>query len=233
MVLYASKKRPMVVGVTGSVGSGKSTVCRLLAGDKYPLWSADKAVESLYGEGNAGYEMIKRTFGLEFVDEDRGVVDKKKLFAHMNMDRDFREEVEKIIHPLVFEDMKDFISRNKTKNMVILEIPLLVEAGWDKSLEDSIFDVIVGVFCSDMVRIKRLQQLRGWSQVQISGVDRWQLPQKEKLKRCNIIIDNSSTIEDTRIKVANLRGLLRKIRKKRLLSRVYQFDKLGITSFLK
>ncbi len=223
----------MVVGVTGSVGSGKSTVCRLLAGDKYPLWSADKAVESLYGEGNAGYEMIKRTFGLEFVDEDRGVVDKKKLFAHMNMDRDFREEVEKIIHPLVFEDMKDFISRNKTKNMVILEIPLLVEAGWDKSLEDSIFDVIVGVFCSDMVRIKRLQQLRGWSQVQISGVDRWQLPQKEKLKRCNIIIDNSSTIEDTRIKVANLRGLLRKIRKKRLLSRVYQFDKLGITSFLK
>ncbi len=228
LLLYLSKKRPMVVGVTGGVGCGKSMVAKLLAKDNVPYWSADRAVESLYKRGNSGYEMIKRSFGLEFVDEERGVVNKKKLFMKMSQDKNFRQEVEHIIHPLVFEDMMEFISKNKTKNMVILEVPLLAEAGWDKAPNRSIFDIIVGVFCSDNIRIKRLENIRGWSKMQVLEVDKWQLPQKEKLKHCDIIIDNSYLLENTKAKVATLHKILRKIRLKRLLRRIGELDKSNI-----
>ncbi|GAB6162549.1 dephospho-CoA kinase [Desulfothermus naphthae] len=228
VLLYVSKKRPMVVGVTGGVGCGKSMVAKLLTKGGVPYWSADKAVETLYRKGNSGYEMIKRSFGLEFVDEQNGIVNKKKLFMNMSQDENFRTQVEQIIHPIVFEDMMEFISKNKTKNMVILEIPLLIEAGWHKDPGKRVFDLIVGVFCSNEIRIKRLEEIRGWNKTQVREVDKWQLPQKEKLRHCDIIIDNSSTLEKTHKKVAYLRRLLREIRVSKVKAKIFELEHLDI-----
>jgi len=230
ILLYLVNKRPMVIGITGNVGCGKSKVSELLSKGKYPLWSADRAVEKLYQKGESGWEMIKRTFGIEFLDEEKGCVDKKKLFTAMTLDEGFREEVIKIIHPLVFYEMKQFIEKNKTKRMVILEVPLLIESGWREGDKGSIFDVVVGVFCKSSVRFKRLKEIRGWDEDKIKAMDLWQLPMREKLSKCDIIIDNSFSLEKLNKKVAKLDEILRKFRLKKVINTIEELSKKQIIS---
>ncbi len=221
-LLYLGKKRPMVVGVTGSVGCGKSKVCELLSKGRYPLWSADVAVENLYKKGNAGYEMIKRTFGESFVNEKE--VNKKHLFMHMATDRNFREEVERIIHPLVYMELKSFLEKHKRDLMVIAEVPLLVEAGWKEDRTESIFDVVIGVFCENEVRFKRLEKIRGWTREQILNIDKWQMPQEQKLKQCHIIVDNSYSLDRLKHQITILQDILKDIRRKRLFKEIYRIN---------
>ncbi len=228
MLLYMSKKRPMVVGITGSVGSGKSKVSQLLSRGKYPMWSADRVVERLYQKGQSGFEMIKRAFGREFLDEKNGCVDKKKLFHAMKSDIGLRQEVMDIIHPLVLYDMREFIKTHSSKNMVVLEIPLLIEAGWNRGKVGPVFDVVVGVFCSDPIRRHRLKKIRKWDDVQIDGVDRWQLPQREKMIECDIIIDNSFSLNELKRKVDKLDRILRELRKKDLLKEMQELSHIEI-----
>lgn len=228
VLLYVLKKRPMVVAVTGGVGCGKSKVSELLAKGGYPLWSADKAVEELYKCGAAGFELIKLNFGDEYIDYERGCLNKRKLFETMSQDKYFRHEVEKIIHPLVYAHMMEFGQKNRTKNMIILEIPLLVEAGWTKEESRHVFDVIVGIFCAEKIRDKRLKEIRGWGIEQIKETVKWQVSQKQRLAECDIIIDNSGSLDELEGKVTSLKKILKRLRIKKLYNNLKELENLGV-----
>ncbi len=232
VILYISKKRPMCVAVTGGVGCGKSKVSELLSKGGYPLWSADQAVEELYKAGGAGFEHIRLNFGDKYIDPQKGCINKKKLFETMSQDQYFRQQVERIIHPLVFEHMVNFIEMNKSKNMVILEIPLLVEAGWTKENYRGMFDIIVGIFCAENVRNNRLKEIRGWNEEKIKQTIKWQASQRERVMVCDIIIDNSKSLDELQKKVATIKILLRKLRIKRLFKKLTKLRELGIIDWV-
>ncbi len=218
-VLLQLLSRPLVVGITGSVGAGKSNLSRGLCADRgCSLWDADAVVARLYRRGEAGWEMIRRTFGSDFLDQDRGEVDRKKLLASMRKHPPFYEQLLKVIHPLVEGELVDFLKKNQYKRLLVCEVPLLFEARWHGPAR--IFDVVVLVFCEDEERYQRLSVLRGWSKEQISWIDSWQLPQREKVRMADIIVDNSGDKASLEKKVSSLREILRSLRRKRLMQEI-------------
>ncbi len=221
--------RPMVVGITGNVGSGKSTVSKILSRiNRGVHWSADDVVARLYREGEPGWEMIRRTFGIEYVDEEKKEVDKTRLLVSMNREPGFREELMKIIHPLVEGELITFLSNHAHKRLVVCEVPLLFEAGWHRRRD--IFDIIVMVYCDRKERYRRLKEIRGWSQSQIQAIDSWQLPQEYKVRLADIILDNSGDRTEIEKKVHSLAGILKRIRRKKLkkeLVELFHIDKSG------
>ena len=113
-----------IIGITGSLASGKTTVSHLMAGKKHPLFNADKVVSNLYKKKKFVRLLIKQ-FKL---DKDKKIKDQIRIFLKKNKKNFF--QLEAIIHPLVRKEMKKFLKRkNKT---LFLEIPLLLESKLNK-----------------------------------------------------------------------------------------------------
>ena len=142
----------MIIGITGSIASGKSTVARLIAKKKYPLFSADKVVTDLYKNNNFINLLVKK-FKLDT---------KKKI------------KLESIIHPLVREKMKNFLKIQS--KVVILEIPLLIENKLNKY-----FDKIIFVDSKKETRLKRYLK-RNYDKKLFEILDKRQLPVVNKKK---------------------------------------------------
>ncbi len=207
--------RPLVVGITGNVGSGKSTVAKILGSSRGTVvWSADEAVDKLYKKGETGWEMIRRTFGRRYLDEEKEEIDRTRLLASMSKDPLFRKELMNIIHPLVEGELMEFLSLYGHKRLLVCEIPLLFETGWHKRRD--LFDIVLMVYCGNQERIRRLKELRGWSEEQICAIDSWQMTQEEKVRLADIILDNSGDKSDLACRVQTLRTILRGIKRKKL-----------------
>ena len=137
-----------IIGITGSIGSGKTTAAHLLAGKKYPLFSADKVVSNLYRKKNFKRILIKR-FKLN---NKKKIKDQIKLILEKDENNFYK--LESIIHPLVRKEMINFL---KKKNKIIfLEIPLLIENKLNKY-----FDKLIFIGATKKLRLKRYIKKRG------------------------------------------------------------------------
>jgi 23S rRNA pseudouridine1911/1915/1917 synthase len=212
VLLYLQKKTQQV-GITGSVGSGKSSLTRLVSGNKIPVWSADAAVAELYEPGADGWEMLRRSFGSRYLTEPGGPVDKTELFRAMQESDARRREILDLIHPLVEERLERFWERTRAAPAALAEVPLLVEAGWHAK---GLFDVVIGVHCPREHRWRWLQEHRGWTPDQIERMESWQLPEEEKMRGCNLVVPNTGTYEQLRDAARRLREVLAWLRRRRL-----------------
>lgn len=211
-LLYLNRIAQKVV-ITGTLGCGKSALTKQVAKGEIPVWSADKAVEDLYQPFQDGWEMLRRSFGDRYLLHPQGPVDKKKLFQEMQDVANLRQEIQDLIHPLVKSHMDCFLHRHKDKRLVLLEIPLLFETGWEKN-ED--FDLVVSVFCPQKSRWDRLEKQRGLTQEQIKKMESWQLREEDKLIRSDLIVDNSGDWQQLESKANRLAGILRYLRRKKV-----------------
>jgi len=189
-VLLRAERRPQRVGITGSAGCGKSALTSLLAGDNFPVWSADKAVAELYAPWADGWEMLRRSFGSRFVPDDSGPVDKKALFAAMQSSAADRKAILDLIHPLVEQSWKEFCKHHDQSRMILAEVPLLLEGGWK---EKGLVDVAVNVLCPDSVRRQRLAANRGWDPDMIEQMQAWQMPDAQKAVLAEINVSNAGS----------------------------------------
>lgn len=176
------------VGLTGVVGSGKSTVASAVAELGVPVFSADRVVAESYGRGGEGAAVLHHHFASRFASLDGGV-DKNLLREAMEDSPSLRREVERLIHPLVRRALADFRAR-QTAEVVLAEIPLLCEAGLASET-----DLVAVVFCPDFARNARLAG-RGWSPERIARVDSWQWSQDRKVRVAQLLIDNSGSLSD-------------------------------------
>ncbi len=171
------------IGVTGSLASGKTTVAKMFAGGNYPLFNADIAVRRIYKK-NTFKNKVYNKFKLK---NKKNI--KKKLKKIISKNKKSLKDLERIIHPLVRKEIRNFSKKNKGKKFIIFEIPLLIESRLMKN-----YDKIVFVNSKKSLRIKRFLK-RGKNQKLFNLLDKRQLPPAKKIKFCDIIISNNGSLK--------------------------------------
>ncbi len=207
LYLFRSPQRVIIVG---SPGSGKSEVLNVLGETGAKVWSADNEVARLYEQGGDGWDLLRKRFGDRFVPSKESDVDKGALFAAMVEDEYVRHEVEHLIHPLVQAGLEAFFAR-KDNRLLVAEVPLFFEAGMEVRLEH---DLCVGIFSPDRMRFDRLRE-RGWDRNVIEEMESWQWSQGDKIRECQMVVDNSGDIEGLKRSAHSLGKRLREQRQKR------------------
>lgn len=190
-----------VVGVTGSIGTGKSTFAESLTQNEGRYIDADQLAKSLMAPDREAYDAVVEEFGQEILDEDGGI-DSGALAKRVFQDSEELETLEDIIHPLVIDSISEQI-RDSGSEFYVIEAPLLFEAGVDE-----LCDWVITVTASpDRVR-ERLQD-REMSSKEIDRRRSRQLSQDEKAQRADEVVENNGTIEELRRKAQNILGLIR------------------------
>jgi len=188
----------ILIGLTGSIGMGKSTVAEMFRAHGAAVWDADSAVHRLYAKGGEGVELIGAAFPTAINDD---AVDRSKLAELVLGAPDALQRLESIIHPLVGEDRTRFINAAIEANaeMIVLDIPLLFE-----SSAESYFHTVIVVSASAETQRARVLARPGMSEEKFTVILKSQLPDEEKRKRADHIINTDQSLKETRGEVAEL-----------------------------
>ncbi len=183
----------IVLGLTGSIGMGKSTAGKMIADRGIPVISADEIVHDLYS--GRGAPLIEAAFPGTVVD---GTVDREKLSAAVVGDETAFKRLEAIIHPLVAEERKRFVERQRQagKPLVVLDIPLLYEGGGERHV-----DRVLVVSCSADLQRERVLKRPGMTEEKFQAILARQVPDAEKRARADYVVDTSGSFEETRAQV--------------------------------
>ena len=194
----------IIIGLTGMIASGKTTVSDMFTARSIPVHNADKVVHRLLGPHGAAIAKIKATFGAEIGDVEIGV-DRGKLGALVFADAAARTTLESILHPMVSDDRDRFLQvhRQAGTRFVVLDIPLLFETGGDEICDY----VIVTNAHADTIRQRALSRA-GMSADKLDGILQNQMPADEKIKRADVVLDTDILIDQTRAQLESwLNGL--------------------------
>jgi dephospho-CoA kinase len=188
-----------LIGLTGGVGSGKSTVAAMLRELGASVVDADEASHAVYEPGTPGFAAVVREFGDDYVHDGR--IDRKRLGELVFRDADARRRLNAIVHPLVRDWMaaRTVEAAGKGAEVVVQDVPLLFE----NRLGD-IFSSVVLVYVPEHVQIERLVHGRGFTPERAREVIAAQMPIEDKRRLAQHVIDNSGTLEKTREQVAKL-----------------------------
>jgi dephospho-CoA kinase len=191
-----------ILGLTGSVGSGKSTVSSMMRDLGYPVVCADELAREATAPGAPALDEIARTFGPSVL-RPTGELDRAALAKIVFQDSSARRTLEAIVHPRVRAREVEEIERLRPLHpLVVLDVPLLFEAG-----AQDLCDAVAVVTVPEDVRRQRLAA-RGMAPEDIARRLAAQMPQDEKARRADHEIDNSGTLEATR---AQVQALVRRI----------------------
>jgi dephospho-CoA kinase len=192
----------IVVGLTGSVGMGKSTSAGLFREAGVPVFDADAAVHDLY-RGEA-VQAVETAF--PGVTRD-GAIDRGALAERVLNDPMALKALESIVHPLVLARRRLFLDRAKADGVpiVVLDIPLLFETGGEASV-----DRVVVVSAPEAVQKARVMARPGMTEAKFSAIKAKQLDDAEKRRRADYVIDTSQSIEAARQQVEQVLAALRK-----------------------
>lgn len=187
-----------VIGITGGVGSGKSTILNVLRDEFHAqLLLTDNIAKELMMPGTDVYKRLVAELGEDVLDEE-GLFDKKKLADLLFGSREINQTVNSIVHPAVHEECKKRIAASK-KQFVIVESALLIDAGFT-----DLCDEVWYVYASTQERVKRLYEQRGYSEVKSYGIIYNQLSHEEFLRNSNRLIDNGLSREYARHQVRTI-----------------------------
>jgi len=190
----------IVLGLTGSIGMGKSTTAKMFADEGVPVHDADATVHALYAGRSA--PLIEKAFPGTVID---GVVDRAELGKQVVGNPDAMKRLEAIVHPLVREEEIAFLEKNRSENrpLVVLDIPLLYETGGDKRV-----DRVVVVTAPAAVQRQRVMGRPGMTEERFEALLARQTPDAEKRRRADFLVDTSLGMEAARAKVGNIVAVL-------------------------
>ncbi|WP_424933988.1 dephospho-CoA kinase [Amaricoccus macauensis] len=197
-----SVSRPYKLGLTGSIGMGKSTTTRMFAEEGVPVWDADAAVHRLYDRGGAGVAPIARIVPGAIAD---GLVDRGNLKHEIAAKPELLAQIEAVIHPLVAQDRADFINRHLHHPVLVFDIPLLFETS-----ADAVMDGIVVVTAPAEVQKDRVLARPGMTEAHFARILSRQVPDDEKRKRADFLIETHKGLDHARDEV---RKILRRLSK--------------------
>ncbi|WP_106609654.1 dephospho-CoA kinase [Shimia abyssi] len=179
------------LGLTGSIGMGKSTTAKMFADAGCALWDADAAVHRLYAEGGAAVEPIRKVLPTAIVD---GAVSRDVLKQLIAQNKDVLRVLEDIVHPLVAEDRADFAERVEAK-ILVFDIPLLFESNGHKEV-----DAVVCVSVSPDLQKKRVLARGTMSEAQFERIRARQMPNDQKCARSDYVV-STDTLDHARAQV--------------------------------
>ena len=168
------------LGLTGSMGMGKTSTAILFQKHNCGVWDADKAVHRLYGKDGDAVKPIAKYFPKAIKE---GSVNRTELKKYLSEDFDKITLLEKIVHPLVSEDREKFIEKTKHK-INVFDIPLLFETGSNK-----IMDKVACVYVSNSVQMERVLARKSMTEEQIQKINQQQMPIEEKCRLSDFVIE--------------------------------------------
>ncbi|AUH65108.1 dephospho-CoA kinase [Paracoccus zhejiangensis] len=180
------------LGLTGSIGMGKSTTAQMFRDLGHPVWDADAAVHRLYATGGAAVAPLGQAFPGAVTD---GAVDRARLKALLAEDETGFARLERIVHPLVAADRADFIRQHRDAPIVVLDIPLLFETGGEKGM-----DGIAVVSAGAELQRQRVLARPGMTEHSFAMILDRQMPDAEKRARADWVIP-TETLEGARAAV--------------------------------
>ncbi len=186
------------IGITGSIGSGKSTVSEYLSAKGYTIVDADALVKEIYLEREYVDKMVE-VFGDIRLAEDSTQLDKKKIFNLVFSDKTQLEKLDQTIHPFIEKKIMQSASEHQHEEMVFFDIPLLFEKGYEKMM-----DKVIAVYCEDDTRWSRASKRSNKTVAEIQSVDKMQMTQQEKKSKADYVLDNSTTLEHLHQQIENL-----------------------------
>lgn len=183
------------IGLTGSIGMGKSTALKMFAELGAAVWDADAAVHRLYDKGGAGVAAIEKVFPTAVID---GTVDRAALAAIVLRDPEKLAALEAIIHPLVSADREAFMTEAALAGapVAVLDIPLLFENG-----SESFFDAVVVVSAPADVQRKRVLERPGMSEEKLSAILAQQMPDEQKREKADYVLSSDQSLDAMKKKV--------------------------------
>jgi dephospho-CoA kinase len=185
-----------LVGLTGGVGSGKSTVAGMMRELGAQVVDADEATHAVYEPGSPGFDAVVKEFGAEYVDDGR--IDRSRLGELVFRDADARRRLNAIVHPLVRDWMalRTAEAAERGAEVVVQDVPLLFENGLER-----LFSTVVLVYAPEEVQVERLVSGRGITPERARAMIAAQMPIESKRGLAHHVINNSGAREDTQAQV--------------------------------
>jgi len=185
----------LTIGLTGGIGSGKSTAAKILAEFGAPIIDADKVAHTTYAPGGAAYDAVIAAFGAEIVAVDR-TIDRKKLGAIVFGNPERLNKLTSIVWPATFESIRaqlDGLRASGEKMPIVVEAAILIEANWQP-----LCDEIWLVRASRQAVIDRIERQRGLKPAETEARIRAQLSDDERAKHASLVIDNDGSLDTLR-----------------------------------
>ena len=195
--------KPLILGLTGSIGMGKSTVAAMFAKLGVPVFDADAAVHKLQGPGGELIPAIEAAFPAT---TSAAGVDRQKLGAAVFGDAAALKRLEAIVHPVVAARRRDFLGTHQGESLVVFDIPLLFERGGAERV-----DAVVVVSANAQLQSARVMARPGMTAEKFAQILAIQVPDAEKRARADYILDTSCSLAQTQVAVRDLvAGLIAK-----------------------
>lgn len=179
--------RPLLIGLTGGIGSGKSLIAKIFSSLGVPVYDADSRAKKLMTTDSVLVAAIQKEFGKDAYDQN-GVLNRKFLAGEVFNNPEKLKVLNQLVHPRVQVDTEKWVNENSNQPYLIKEAALLFESGSSQTL-----DKIIVVTAPVAVRIKRVMQRDGRSQKEVENIIRNQMTEEEKMARADFIIRNDES----------------------------------------
>ncbi|WP_288658214.1 dephospho-CoA kinase [uncultured Limosilactobacillus sp.] len=189
-----------IIGLTGGIASGKSTVSALLRQAGIPVIDADQVARQVQRPGSVALDKLAAAFGPAIIAPD-GSLNRQQLGQRVFDDPAARQELDRIVQPLIKDTIWQAVDNLRRQGVanVVLDVPLLFEAGYDTDC-----DLVVVVRVSPATELRRLMARNGYSRAAAQARIAAQLPLNVKVAKADVVIDNDGSREETRRQVAQL-----------------------------
>ena len=174
------------IAIVGNIASGKSTVENVLRKKGYKVFDSDIIAHEVLNDLS---EKILEAFK-DYDILENGRISRQKLGALVFDDKNLKEKLENIVHPKIKDRLKKIFEENKLEKYIFVSIPLLFEVGWR-----NLFDKILFIYTEDKIRLNRLMQRNNFTKDEALARIKSQLPQEEKVKVSDFIINNNHSID--------------------------------------
>ncbi len=190
----------IIIGLTGSIGMGKSTAANILRQMGIPVHCSDEAVHALLSSGGAAVEPVAAVFP-QVHDRKNKSIDRAALGALVFGQDERREALEAIIHPRVIQSQQKFIAdqTRQRARVLVLDIPLLFETGADARV-----DYIIVVTAPDFIQRERVMARPGMTEEKFNAILAHQMPDAEKRRRADYIVNTGIGLAETRHELQNI-----------------------------
>ena len=193
------------VGLTGSIAVGKTFVCDVFRELGCHVLDADKTARDVVRKGTPGLEKIVSEFGEEILSAD-GELDRRKMASIVFADEKMRLLLNSVVHPLVFESQNEWLAAREAEDpdgIAIVDAALMIESGGYRR-----FDKLIVVWCEPDIQFERLIKRDGLSEADARKRIASQMPQDEKKRYADLLIDTSGGFETTRVQCRQVHSKL-------------------------
>ncbi|QTL98722.1 dephospho-CoA kinase [Iocasia frigidifontis] len=188
----------MLLGLTGGIASGKSTVSAILKELGAVIIDADKIAHQSMKYGTRAWEMIVETFG-QYIQNDDGSINRRRLARLVFNDQQKKKELESITHPIIISEIKNMVNSLADNEVIVIDAPLLFEVGLDE-----LVDCVWVVYTSRDIQLERLKERDSLTTDEAVSRIEAQLSIKEKCQMADFVIDNNGGIRELKQKIIKL-----------------------------